>query len=241
MRHCAVYKAGVVGYAEGLAIQDKARALVASGAWEGILVLLEHAPVITIGRSGGRGNLLVTPESLALEGVEVVDTVRGGNVTCHNPGQMIGYPVLDLSLWQEDVHWYVRMLEGTLIRTLARFGLEGVRRDRYTGVWLGQEKVAAIGVYVRDWVSSHGFALNVSNDLGLFERIVPCGIQGSGVTSLARQGCVTDVETVSEMLAEDFGQIFECTTSTIDRLDDGCQIGGEGIPRRLRQDARVHA
>jgi lipoyl(octanoyl) transferase len=241
MRHCAVYKAGVVSYAEGLALQEEARALVASGAWEGILILLEHTPVITIGRSGGRGNLLVSPHVLAGEGVEVVDTVRGGNITCHNPGQIVGYPVLNLSRWQEDVHWYARTLEETLIRTLARFGLKGRRNDHYTGVWLGEEKVAAIGVYVREWVTSHGFALNVNNDLSLFGVIVPCGIKDSGVTSLARQNCLTSIAKVSEMFQEDFGQVFDCTTSPIDRLDDGVGSGGERLPRRLLQDVRANA
>ena len=241
MRNCAVYKPGVVSYAEGLAIQEKARALVASGAWEGILILLEHTPVITIGRSGGRGNLLVSPRVLAGEGVEVVDTVRGGNITCHNPGQIVGYPVLNLSRWQEDVHWYVRMLEEALIRTLTRFSLEGRRNDRYTGVWLGEEKVAAIGVYVKEWISSHGFALNVNNDLSLFGVIVPCGIKDFGVTSLARHNCLMSVERVSERFQEVFRQVFDCTTSTIDRLDEGIGSGSECIPCRLLQDVRANA
>jgi lipoyl(octanoyl) transferase len=241
MRNCAVYKAGVVSYAQGLAIQEEARVLVASGAWDGILILLEHTPVITIGRSGGRGNLLVSPHVLAGEGVEVVDTVRGGNITCHNPGQIVGYPVLNLSHWQQDVHWYVRMVEETLIRTLARFGLKARRNDHYTGVWLEQEKVAAIGVYVKEWVTSYGFALNVNNDLSLFGVIVPCGIRDFGVTSLARQNCLTSVEKVSEMFQEDFGQVFDCTTSTINRLDDSVGPGGECISRRLLQDMRANA
>jgi lipoyl(octanoyl) transferase len=238
MRHCAVYKTGIVNYTRGLAIQEEARSLVASGAWDGILMLLEHTPVITIGRSGGWGNLLATPTALAAEGVEVIDTMRGGNVTCHNPGQLVGYPVLDLSCWQQDVHWYVDTIEETLIRTLARFGLEGTRRDHYTGVWLAEEKVAAIGVYVRDWVTGHGFALNVHNDLGLFGMIVPCGIRDLGVTSLARQGCTADVDTVSEIVQAEFGQVFDCATTAIDRLGEGVGSGGK-TPRRW--DGLAHA
>lgn len=241
MRNCAVYKGGVVSYTQGLAIQEEARVLVTSGAWDGILILLEHTPVITIGRSGGRGNLLASPLVLAGEGVEVVDTKRGGNITCHNPGQIVGYPVLNLSLWRQDAHWYVRMIEETLIRTLASFYLSGRRREHYTGVWLEEEKVAAIGIYIKEWVTSHGFALNVDNDLSLFGMIVPCGIKDFGVTSLTRQNCFTSVEKVSEMLQENFGQVFDCTISTINRLEDGVGSGGEYIPRRLLQDLRANA
>lgn len=241
MRNCAVYRCGVVGYGQGLAIQEEARNLVASDVWDGILILLEHAPVITIGRSGGRENLLVSPHRLAGEGVEVVDAVRGGNITCHNPGQLVGYPVLNLSRWQPDVHWYVHMVEEVLIGTLARLGLKGRRREHHTGVWLEEEKVAAIGVYVKGWVTSHGFALNVSNDLSLFEAIVPCGIRDFGVTSLARKNGPTRVESVSEMVQEEFGRWFDCALSTIDRLGDGEELGGEPLARPLRKDVWAHA
>lgn len=218
MKNCAVYKGGIVSYEQGLAIQKEAGTLVASGAWDGILILLEHTPVVTIGRSGGRENLLLSPHVLAGQGVEVVDTNRGGNITCHNPGQIVGYPILNLSRWQQDVHWYVRTIEETLIRTLARFGLQGRRNHPYTGVWLAEEKVAAIGVYVKGWVTSHGFALNVNNDLSLFNAIVPCGIKDFGVTNLARAGCRTSVESVMEMFREDFGQVFDSTMADIGRL-----------------------
>lgn len=241
MKRCAVYKGGIVGYGQGLAIQEEARTLVTSGVWDGILILLEHTPVITIGRSGGRENLLVPPPVLAGRGVEVVDTVRGGNITCHNPGQIVGYPVLNLSRWREDVYWYVRTLEETLIRTLARFGLNGRKNDRYTGVWLDEEKVAAIGVYVKRWVTSHGFALNVNNDLSLFEAIVPCGIKDFGVTSLVRANCRTSVESVMEMFREDFGQVFDCTMTDIDRLGDGVQFGSERISRHLPEGVQANA
>lgn len=239
MRHCAVYKAGIVDYAQGLAIQEEARALVTSGAWDGILILLEHTPVITIGRSGDRGNLLMSPDALADEGVEVVDTVRGGNITCHNPGQLVGYPVLNLSRWQQNVHWYVHAIEETLIRTLARFGLKGKRRDHYTGVWLEEEKVAAIGMHIKEWVTSHGFALNVDNDLSLFGAIVPCGIKELGVTNLARQNCSTSVDGVSDMFLKDFEHVFDCATLTINGLNKGVGSDGDGISRRLPQDVRA--
>lgn len=241
MKNCAVYQGGIVSYQQGLAIQEKARILVASGAWDGILILLEHTSVITIGRSGGRENLLVDPLTLAAQGVEILDTNRGGNITCHNPGQIVGYPILNLSRWQQDVHWYVRTLEEALIRTLARFGLQGRRNDHYPGVWLEQEKVAAIGVYVKGWITSHGFALNVMNDLDLFKAIVPCGIKDFGVTSLARESCRTSVESVMEMFREDFGQVFDCTMADSDVLSDDVKSGSERIARRLPQRMQANA
>lgn len=241
MRNCAVYEGGIVSYEEGLAIQEEARTMVAAGAWDGILILLEHPPVITIGRGGGRDNLLVSLRILASVGVEVVDTVRGGNITCHNPGQIVGYPVLNLSRWHQDVHWYVRTIEETLIKTLARFSLKGRRNDRYTGVWLEEEKIAAIGVYVREWVTSHGFALNVNNELSLFGTIVPCGIKDFGVTSLARKNCLTSVGRVSEMIQEDFGHIFECTMTNIHELGDAVGSDDGYLSCNLPGDESAHA
>jgi lipoyl(octanoyl) transferase len=241
MRHCAVYNGGIVSYGQGLAIQEGARTLVHSGAWDGILILLEHTPVITIGRNGGRENLLVHPRVLAGQGVEVVDTNRGGNITCHNPGQIVGYPIVNLSRWQQDVHWYVRTIEEVLLRTLARFGLKGSRNDHFTGVWLDQEKIAAIGVYVKRWVTSHGFALNVTNDLDLFNAIVPCGIKDFGVTSLRRANCRASVECVMQMLREDFGQVFDCTMSNIDSVDEGGEFGSNYLSRRFSQGMHVNA
>ena len=241
MKHCAVYNGGVVSYERGLVLQEEARTLVAAGAWDGILILLQHTPVVTIGRSGGRENLLVSPRILAGQGVEVVDTNRGGNITCHNPGQLVGYPILNLSRWQQDVHWYVRTIEEALIRTLERFGLKGGRNAGYPGVWLDGEKVAAIGVYVKGWITSHGFALNVSNDLGLFKAIVPCGIKDFGVTSLARQSCRTSVESVRELIREDFGEVFDCTMDEIDHLDYSVESYSERIPHRLPQRMQANA
>jgi lipoyl(octanoyl) transferase len=241
MKSCAVFKGGVVDYGKGLLLQEQARALVTDGMWDGVLILLEHTPVITIGRSGGRENLLVSSEALAGQGVEVCETSRGGNVTCHNPGQIIGYPVLDLARWRQDVHWYMRRVEEILIRTLARLGLQASRNDQYTGVWLKDEKVAAIGVYVKRWVTSHGFALNVNNDLSLFKAIVPCGIKDFGVTSLARANCGKSVEQVMEMIGEDFGWVFDCKMIEINSLGDGAASDGKSISRPSPQGMQAHA
>lgn len=199
---------GLVGYAAGLAIQEAAREQVERREWDCILLLMQHLPVVTTGRGGGRENLRATPDALAGEGVEFFESGRGGNITCHNPGQVVGYPVMNLSIWQEDVHWYVRQLEAVLIGTLAHYGVVAGRKARYTGVWVGDRKIAAIGVSVRRWITGHGFALNVSNDLSLFGRIVPCGISEFGVTSLDDLGVAAEVTAVEAQLIKKFCEIF---------------------------------
>jgi len=183
----------------------------ASEAERAYLVLVEHdPPVITLGRGARDTHIVASRERLAREGVQVHESSRGGDVTYHGPGQVVGYPVLRLDLHGRDVHRYLRDLEEVLIRLLARYGLEGRRSEGLTGVWVGQEKIAAIGVAVRRWVTYHGFALNVATNLSHFDLIVPCGIRGKGVTSLSRLlgRPVTVAETrplVVECVAEVFG------------------------------------
>ncbi len=203
-----VVQPGLVSYAEGLALQKQARERVASEQFAGVLILLEHRPVITTGRDGGRENLVASIADLQSSKIEFVETDRGGNVTCHNPGQLVGYPVLNLSCWQEDVHWYIEQLEEVLIRTLDQFGVVAGRKARYTGVWAENHKIGAIGVSVRRWITGHGFALNVSNDLSLFQRIVPCGIEEFGVTSLRSTGLKVTVAEVAAELLSVFADVF---------------------------------
>lgn len=210
-KNCLLAQPGLVDYPSGLLLQEAARTLVASGRHAGALILLEHPPVITIGRAGGDDNLLFTPESLAQAGIAVFASDRGGNITGHNPGQLVGYPVLDLRLWRQDVHWYADCLEEVIIRTLAGFGLTAGRKAKYTGVWLGDEKIAAIGLAVRHWITGHGFALNIDNDLGIFSNIVPCGISEFGVTSLRRAGVAADRPAVVAALTAAFAEVFDCT------------------------------
>ena len=210
-RNVQLWQGGLLTYAEGLKLQAKARERVLGGGIDGALVLMEHYPVITAGRSGGKENLLLSPGCLGEQGVDFVESDRGGNVTCHSPGQLVGYPVLNLSLWQEDVHWYVNRLEEILIRTLRKIGVVAERKSQYTGVWIGNKKVAAIGVAVRRWVTWHGFALNISNDLALFKQIVPCGIKEFGVTSLSEQGLNLSMEEIRLILVETFAEIFDTT------------------------------
>ncbi len=208
MRRCLLLQPGLVSYDTGLVLQREARARVAEGRYDGILLLLEHPPVITIGRGGGDGNLVAHPAMLKARGIALARTDRGGNITGHNPGQLVGYPIFDLAKWQPDVHWFVRALEEAIIRTLAGFGLTAGRKAKYTGVWLADDKIAAIGIAVRRWITGHGFALNVANDLSLFDAIVPCGIREFGVTSLERAGVAATVPEVAAALAGDLAAVF---------------------------------
>jgi lipoyl(octanoyl) transferase len=177
-----VVRAGRVPYGTALAWQRRLAAdRIAGRQPHDLLLLVEHPPVITLGRSA-RGAHVLRPA-----GVEVVEVERGGDVTYHGPGQLVGYPILDLAAQRPDLHWYLRTLEEALIRGLARLGIPADRRAGFTGVWTRNRKIASIGVHVKQWVTWHGFALNVTTDLAAFERIVPCGITGVEMTSVARE------------------------------------------------------
>ena len=185
-RPLQVRRLGRIGYAEGVALQERLVADRQAGRIPDTLLLLEHDPVFTLGRRARREHLLFAEEALRARGFEVFESGRGGDVTYHGPGQVVGYPILQLAPDRCDVHRYVRDLEEVLIRTCGDHGCAATRVPGMTGCWVGQEKVGAIGVRIARWVTSHGFALNVSNDLEPFRMIVPCGITGRGVTSLER-------------------------------------------------------
>ncbi len=180
---------GRVGYGEALGIQAEAARRVAAGELE-TLFLLEHEPVFTLGRNASRSDILFTPERCRQLGIEVRETDRGGKVTYHGPGQLVGYPILNLSPDRRDVKRYVTDLEEVLIRALADFGVTAGRspiRERVTSVWVGNDKIAAIGVHISRWITTHGFALNVTDEpLSCFQGIIPCGIVDGGVTSMER-------------------------------------------------------
>jgi lipoyl(octanoyl) transferase len=191
-RTLAVRRLGRLAYDAGLELQASLVEERRAGAIGDTLLLLEHPPVITLGARarGQRSHIVASPAELARAGVGVHETGRGGDVTYHGPGQLVGYPILDLRPDRQDVHRYVRDLEEALIRAIARLGVEGGRVPGLTGVWVGapgrEEKVAAIGVRISRWITSHGFALNVATTLDHFRLIVPCGIADRGVTSLER-------------------------------------------------------
>lgn len=209
VRPLEVTSLGRVPYAEGLALQEELRQGVTAGSLPDQLLLLEHPPVVTLGRNAGTGNLVLAPGELARRGIEFHRTGRGGDVTFHGPGQLVGYPVMNLNPDRRDVKRYVRDLEETLIRSLADFGVGAGRIPGLTGVWIGDLKIAAIGVRISRWVTTHGFAFNVATDLDYFRVIVPCGISDRGVTSLARvlKRDVT-VEEVKPVVARRFAEVF---------------------------------
>ena len=224
MRNVDIRRLGLVPYADALALQHALvkqrqhdRGIGAPGVVNDLLLLVEHPHVLTLGvrGDGGRSHILATPDELGSRGVEVHETGRGGDITYHGPGQIVGYPILDLRPDRCDVHRYVRDIEEVLIRTAADYGVEAERVEGLTGVWVGPDKLAAIGVRIARWVTSHGFAFNVTTDLEYFGLIVPCGIAGRGVTSLARLlGHAVDRVEVEDRIVTHFCDVFDRTSSS---------------------------
>ena len=211
MRRIEVRRLGHIPYAEGLALQRSLVEERRAKRGDDVLLLLEHPHVLTLGvrGDGGRGHILATAEILEARGVGVYESGRGGDITYHGPGQIVGYPILDLQPDRCDVHRYVRDIEEVLIRVAADYGVEARRVDGLTGVWVGRDKLAAIGVRIARWVTSHGFAFNVTTDLEYFNLIVPCGIADRGVTSLARLlGRSVDLVEVEDRIVAHFGDVF---------------------------------
>jgi lipoyl(octanoyl) transferase len=191
MRNCRIIDLGTIGYGEAAALQQRLVAARKIGAVPDLLLFCEHPHVITLGRNGKRENLRVSEHLLHQKGVQFHHTNRGGDITYHGPGQVVGYPILDLNGIRRDVVWYVRQLEQSMIAATSTFGIRAFRVAGRTGVWVEgaagrEEKLAAIGVHISRWVTSHGFAYNVSTDLGFFDWITPCGIADCAVTSLEK-------------------------------------------------------
>jgi lipoyl(octanoyl) transferase len=210
-RQLEVRRLGVVPYGDALALQQRLVEQRRAGELPDQLLLLQHPSVITVGvrDDGGRANVVATPARLAELGIEVHETGRGGDVTYHGPGQVVGYPVLDLRPDRCDVHRYVRDLEDVMMRACATFGVEAGRLPGLTGTWIGPDKVGAIGVRISRWITSHGFAFNVTTDLDHFALIVPCGIRDHGVTSLARAlGRPVSIADAEDALEQAFRTVF---------------------------------
>ena len=196
-------------YGAALELQQELAAARKEGAVTDQLLLLEHPHVITLGRNGHMANVLAGEEILGRAGISFFPTDRGGDVTYHGPGQLVGYPILDLREWKRDVGAYVRAVEQVLIDTLGEFGIAAGRIPKLTGVWVDGRKIAAIGVHLSRWITSHGFALNVRTDLSYFQYIVPCGLTRP-VTSMAQLGVGATLDDVSQVLAVHFGRVFDC-------------------------------
>lgn len=204
-----VEQLGLVDYAAALELQKEKVAQRKVDAIPDTLLLLEHPHVYTLGRNARQENMLVSSEWLASRGAEVFHTDRGGDVTYHGPGQLVGYPILDLIQHRRDISWYMRSLEEVFIRTARDWGIEAGRSPGAAGVWVGNDKLVAMGVHLSRWVTSHGFALNVNTDLRYFDWIVPCGLHGKGVTSLAQLlGRGVEMEDVAERVVKHLGEVF---------------------------------
>ena len=206
-----VRRLGLVPYADALALQKQLVEDRRHDRIGDVLLLVEHPHVLTLGvrGDGGRSHILAAPDVLASRGVDVLETGRGGDITYHGPGQLVGYPIIDLKPDRCDVHRYVRDLEEVLIRVAGDYGLKGERVAGLTGVWIGGEKVAAIGVRIARWITSHGFALNVATELDYFDLIVPCGIADRGVTSLSKlTGRAIDRRDVEDRVIQRFSDVF---------------------------------
>jgi lipoyl(octanoyl) transferase len=250
VRQLLVADLGRQPYADALAFQrEVARARIAGDVEDDVLLLVEHPPVVTLGRSAKSAHLLASPAYLRQQGVDVFEVERGGDVTFHGPGQLVGYPIIDLKRHRKDLHWYLRQVEESLIQGIAEFGLVGSRVEKYTGVWVGgtagdaprpaddsshtvrsasgaglhsstapPRKIASIGVHARDWVTWHGFALNVNTDLRYFDLIVPCGIRDVTMTSVARElnaGSVA-MRAVVDAVVRAFGTTFALQPRLVD-------------------------
>lgn len=211
-RPLAFRRLGTISYAEGLALQGDLVQQRQRGLLPDTLLLLEHRPVFTLGRNARAGNVLLPVETLRARGFDVFDAGRGGDVTFHGPGQIVGYPILNLAPDRCDVHRYVRDLEEVMIRTCADFGVRANRIPGLTGTWVDGAKVGAIGVRIARWVTSHGFALNVLNDLAPFGMIVPCGLRDRPVTRLADLATgPPPLDDVYRSLLDRFAEVFDCT------------------------------
>lgn len=193
-RELLVISLGLIDYDQAHVFQRAAARLRVRGEIDqDLLILCEHPAVVTTGRSTKAGNLLADAATLSANDVMLRDVERGGDATVHEPGQMVGYPIIDLKRHRQDLHWYLRQIEESLIQTLHQFGLSTGRRPGQTGVWIDDRKLASIGVHARDWVTSHGFALNAHNDMRTFNFIVPCGIAGVTMTSVERECAAASV------------------------------------------------
>jgi lipoyl(octanoyl) transferase len=206
---CVVEQLGRMEYAAALELQRQRISQRKAREIPDTLLLVEHPHVYTLGRNACGENLLVPRERLLALGAEVFETDRGGDVTYHGPGQLVGYPILDLTQHRRDISWYMRSLEEIFLGVAGDFGIQARRLEGSPGVWVGDEKLVAMGVHISRWVTSHGFAFNVSTHLGYFDHIVPCGIRDKGVTSLEKLlGRPVDIEMAAEHVVDHFGKVF---------------------------------
>jgi len=206
---------GFIDYKEAWDLQKVTFQLRVNNKIHDLLYLLEHPNTYTLGKTANPHNLVGSEEYLSSNNISVYDIDRGGDITYHGPGQIVGYPIIDLNGWERDTHKYLRALEETIIMTCAEYGITGGREPEYTGVWIEDRKIAAIGIKVSRWTTMHGFAFNVNTDLSFFSGIVPCGIKGKDVTSIKREvNKEIDIDEVKIKILFNFGKIFGYTNIT---------------------------
>ncbi len=233
-RELNVLNLGRTDYARGLTLQRSIAAEVAGGRLSDTFLLLEHNPVFTIGRGGKEKNILVSEKILKREGIQLFHIDRGGDVTYHGPGQIVGYPIIDLRYHGKDLHRYVRTIEESIIRTLSDLGISAGRRPGLVGVWVGQAKIASIGINVRKWVTTHGFAFNIDPDLGRFRLINPCGLFGVSITSAARlMGRRPDYREVRSLLVKHLSSLLGMRTNL--------EAASDNLLRKLMKEAGVNS
>ena len=200
---------GFIDYKEAWDIQKEIFSKRVSGEVEDVLLLLEHPNTYTLGKTAHKENLKGSEHYLMENNISVYDIDRGGDITYHGPGQIVGYPIIDLNNWFKDTHKYLRALEEVIIKTCFEYGLKCERNPKHTGVWIGDKKIAAIGIKVSRWITMHGFAFNVNTDLNLFNGIIPCGIQDKSVTSLSKElNNEISIQEVKEKLLNNFSDVF---------------------------------
>jgi lipoyl(octanoyl) transferase len=219
-RRLLVVDLGLLPFSEALELQRAVSLARISGAVpDDVLLLVEHPPVVTLGRSTKGDNLQISDGLLAARGVERFEIERGGDATFHGPGQLVGYPIIDLKQHTQDLHWYLRQVEASLILALAEVGLAAGRVEKYTGVWIDDRKIASIGVHARDWVTRHGFALNVDTDLSYFDLFVPCGIADVVMTSTRRElgSAGPSLDAMKRFTALAFGTVFSLSPEDTSR------------------------
>jgi lipoate-protein ligase B len=221
-RRLLVVQLGSLAYGEALELQRAvSQARITGAVPDDVLLLVEHPPVVTLGRSTKGENLQISETLLAARGVERFEVERGGDATFHGPGQLVGYPIVDLKQHTQDLHWYLRQVEESLIVALASVGLNAGRVTKYTGVWVDDRKLASIGVHARDWVTRHGFALNVDTDLSYFDLFVPCGIADVVMTSVSRElgAAGPSLAGMTAAVVAGFEAVFALTAVTMQRTE----------------------
>lgn len=200
---------GLIDYKDAWNLQKSTLELRHNKKLPDIIFLLEHPHTYTLGKVADKKNLIGSEDYLTKNKISVYDIDRGGDITYHGPGQIVGYPIIDLTEWESDTHKYLRALEEVIIRTCAYYGVKGTREPKYTGVWIEDRKIAAIGIKVSRWITMHGFAFNVNTDLSLFSGIIPCGISDKEVTSLQKEtGREIDMQEVKSLLVKNFKEVF---------------------------------